>query len=313
MNGAMSGALTAWFEYQLPRFYRLFDTARVGVRVVDARRLFNAHVLRDRCREGHDIVISVIASNLLFLVWRLFMILAAAAETEIAEGHSVRIRFRPPALGDVDDLQRAIDGYVGGAGVDAEDLRVLEAAVLDAPKTAAGFLSHTCTLSELLVMLHEIAHELAQEMHGAHRRVDLSTFRLNPEREAAWADEIRMDLLAADMAYSGLVDKRLGIAGPSLDAEARMQCLCELAVAGVGMYHAQFIAERAILGAKLGLLSPRVDPHFTTHPPALVRREAFRFWVRQEVEARGSRFDGPVVETVERWFAELEALHARTR
>src|SRR5947207_3136927 len=111
MNATMSGALSGEIQRLLPYVADMLDEFRIVARVVDAPASFDAQVASRTCKDGHVVRIAFVSSRLLFLIWRLLIMVGASC---IAADHvptGIQFRLRPPDKADVAQLRQALETY----------------------------------------------------------------------------------------------------------------------------------------------------------------------------------------------------------
>jgi hypothetical protein len=332
MNATMSGTVNAELHRLLPEIEHLFDECRIVVRVVNRPGLFNAHLLTEECEHNHIVHIVFVSSNLLFFVWRLFMIIGSAG-LEVAETEGkMRFRFRTPNEQDVAQLKITFKNYLAAKPLDQEGLDDLVARFEKGPQRCRTLIVDLAALAELFIVLHEVGHVLPAPR--LREGIQLDQLPLHPNRAEAWRSEILADLSAAEYLLIGyaagagematvgkkdvpgsMQDAELesGIQEDQPDKDGHLENIRAFAFEMVAsaiteVYIAQWFAERAQAKLRQKPLTSLVDPEYATHPPVHMRMSFFEQWIKQRAAHSHTPFTGAQTTMIDVWLTELAAL-----
>lgn len=300
MNPTMSGSLSRQVRLMLPALATLFDKSRVAIRVVDRTALFDAHVVKRVCEDKHVVHVALIGSSLLFLIWRIVMIVGSACVVADKVETGARYRLREPNEEDVRQLKFALETYLNDGELNQQGLHDLAIAFERSPPRGVSLFTRTATLAEIFVILHEVAHEMP---FPGVETIALGDLPIHPERKAAWVDELKADVSAYEMLLIGIISglkagneaSKSGTSAPSaepvhaLEQDMRAYAFELVACAVTGVHAALKIVARAKSNERIVGMPPGIDPQYRTHPPLPVREMMFENWLR----LRTSKTDTP--------------------
>lgn len=302
MNPTMSGSLSGELRSMLPVLAEVFDEARVAIRVVNRSTLFDAHVLKTTCTKKHTVHVALIGSNLLFLIWRLVMITGAACISAEQTKTGFRYVIREPNDEDLRQLGLAFETYLAGGPLDQQALDDVAESIGKAPPLARALFVQTATLAELFVILHEVAHVLP--LPGVD--VSLGELVINPERGAAWLDELKADISAYEMLLLGIMSGFKDQLGNDdrhtemMKQDARTYAF-ELVACAVASVHAALSLAIRKQSERLPEFPAVIDPQFRTHPPLFIRAQMFDTWIKSRAQESNTP-DGRVLADLVRTF-----------
>ena len=278
--------------------------------MVDTPRSVNAHLLKENCGGGHIVRIALVTSRLTFLIWRLFVIMGTACIGVDRDSNGMRFRFRPPNDADLAQLRQAIETYIQGKRYDAHALSTLQGAFGRVPRAAQSFFVDLATLAEAYVILHEVGHELPLPWV---RPMTLGDLKINPQRQAAWEDELKSDISACDLLLIGLMSamvdpqKQAGKDSEAMRA-TRAHAFALIACAVEGVHAATWLAARADEPRGASVQMPaRADPRYRTHPPVQIRHLVFQSWLARRTEETNTPDMRALSTVVGDWFHALAA------
>jgi hypothetical protein len=314
MNATMSGTLTAQMSMCLPFIAEQFECFRIVIRVVDIPIKFDAHVITKACSNAHIVRAALLSSGLLFLIWRLFMVVSSSCISADAIAEGMRYRLRPPAEQDVAQLKHSFDAYLRGLPVDKSALEQLQTALFATPTRGQTLFGRAAMLAELYVILHEVGHILP---FPGIDRFTLGDIPMHPERKAAWLAELKADTSACEMMLVGILSALTAESNPPIDPQQNQSAMramrghaFDLIASAVHVVHAAmwFAARASAPDGVVNRMPARVDPQYRTHPPVQVRDCAFGTWL----EARMAETDTPDAcrfsPVIEEWLHHLADL-----
>ena len=291
-----------------PLMRDLLSDIDVPFHVVNTRTGATGALLGKKCSCGRSRYCIILTSSVMLYLWRVLSTVASMVTAFEQLPGKIRIESRAVTDADVEQFRTALDLYFGREPpTDSEwprlqaDIDALVGRFLASPEKIRVITLEVLALSELFVILHELAHAVRALGHPGFVPVRADPphpgDRLTPARARKWQEEVEADLDAVFLAAAGYGDK-LFKDGRSPEDTRQIAVPHALAGAAATLDMLYILEARACAGRTD--LDPFTSFEFRNHPPTAYRRAHLLSW--------GTNFSKESKVDIPWWIA--ECLHS---